>query len=63
MNYMNYRIIKRWDDLHARYEYTLQQLDRYKIEYEDLIYSGDEDWANRQAEHYKCRVVDETVDN
>ena len=55
----NYRIVKTWNDTFAEYEYRLEVISRIGIVYNDTGHTGDEDWANRQASHYNCKIVDD----
>lgn len=57
-----YRILKQWDDNLAEWSYYLQVENKYRSGWDTTIYNGDEDWANRQKEHYQCEVVEEKPD-
>lgn len=50
-----HRIIRRWDDYLADWQYILQVKDESKSRWNDL-YDGDEEWAERQARHYGCNI-------
>ena len=55
---VEYRIFEYWDDQEANYRYELRYKDK-EISSKDWLstpYSGDERWAMRQGEFYKCFV-------
>lgn len=58
-----YRIHKSWDDVEADWCYRLQIKSNDNDEYESTIYHGNAEWAESQADHYKCEIVsDENSD-
>lgn len=57
-----YRILKRWDDEIADWCYRLQILNKFGTEYESTVYSGDSEWADKEAQHYECEIVEEALD-
>ena len=62
MSNKKYQIVKRWDDYFAEYRYHLQVENNYSTGWDDLDYDGNEDWAERQKEHYNCEIVEEKTD-
>lgn len=58
-----YRVLKTWNNFKAEHEYVLQKIDKFGLEYENLAYRGDKDWAERQKEHYGCEIADEEQPN